>query len=251
MSRRAYAFLSVFVLLVSGSPLVAQVPSRISLHVQVLDTVDHPIVRALILVASHSSGAEHDRRETDKHGAAVFYLSPGDYDVQVRLIGHSPQNRSIRLGTRASDTLRFVLALDPTLVRQLNEERLLADKSQPRLAITQGSGDAPQLCDGVDSLQVVAGIVTVTGFRSSPVTPAGVFGTTFRRRSLLLLDLFDQSFEGIGSIVNCVRWRAMISHLPPGRYLLTVRHMTDHGTQHLLETSLDTRKSMAVAVPPN
>ena len=221
-----------------------------TIYIRVVDSSGNALSEAAVSVSLRSPRAAVLTQRTDAHGQTTFRLAPGKYDVVARRIGFAISRDTLPVVARATDTLVARLRLDPFTIAQLNEDRMMRDTSQPHLVITQADQRPAARCVGVDSLLVNPQSVTVTGYRSSPNTPAGVFGTVFRRGSFVVLDLFNDDPSAIGAMVSCVRWRAVITGLPQGTLSLVVRHMDNGGTRPLMTTPLDTRRINAAAITP-
>jgi hypothetical protein len=244
-----HVVLVLFAMSALAAPSAAQSDSA-TLFVQVADSIGHPLNDAGVFLTSLTTHTAGLTGRTDLHGRVSFQLQPGKYDVVVRRIGFSPRRDTVDLAVGHADTLSVRLQVDPLTIARLNDDRMMRDTSQPRLVITRANQRPPVACVGVDSILVKQQSVTVTGYRSSPVTPADVFGAAFRHGSLLVLDLFDDHPREVGAMVTCVRWRAVMSGLPPGELFLVVRHMEGAGTRHLLARRVDTRNSSAAALDP-
>ena len=232
----------------------AQARPSVALHVLITDTLRQPVGNTRVIVSSQDSNARTEDRMTDEAGWAVLELAPGNYSIRVLAIGFEPETRTVTIGNDLPDTLSFQIKIAREILQRLEETRLLADTSQPRLHLEQGKLYSATPCYGVDSIIVNSGVLTVTGYRASPVTPAGVFGNIFRHGHVLVLDIFNADVREVGMAIHCVRWRAVISNLPAGRLSLTVRHMGDPRAQgrtsHLLSRWFDSRDTLRIAVAP-
>ena len=107
---RAFSTLLGMLAFVAGS-LAAQTTTG-TIRGTVTGTGGAPIAEAQISARNVNSGAIRNALSNDAGGYALVGLTPGTYDVTVRRIGNSPQNRRIVVQIGATQSQDFALG-DP------------------------------------------------------------------------------------------------------------------------------------------
>lgn len=193
------------------------------------DSTDRPLQAARISATPlDTAGGYGPTAVSDREGRYLLTdLAPGRYLVAVHQLGYALKRDTVLIRPGRVDTVGFVLSIDPWLVRELEEQGLVADLRPPRLAFQATAVEVGQGCYGVDSVVTRRGHLTVTGFKADANTPSDVSASVYRRGSGVVIDLFDISQRVIASATSCLRWRASIDSLPEGQLAVSVRQADD------------------------